>query len=328
MAPQATWQDLEPSDATHYRACIAALGGDRFEIINLLGAGGGGAVVLANDLERKTRVAIKCLGPDYTGSIETRERFRREALISTKLQHPHIVPCFEFTYRGRYAMAVMRYIPGQALSDRLKKGERFSRGAVLSLLLQLADALSHTHASGVIHRDVKPANILLQEGDNWPFLTDFGIATLHTSEQSRSEVQKGYGTPAYMSPEQVLCQWDADHRTDIYALGVVAFQLLTGRLPFEADSTLAQAALRTVREAPSIRSINPDVPEALATVVEKCLAKDPRKRWKNAALLRFALLKVQNRERRSHLTPMAWCRELVASWKLRPAPERKLARIA
>ncbi|MEO8032557.1 MAG: serine/threonine-protein kinase [Gemmatimonadota bacterium] len=328
MAPSATWQDLEPSDATHYRECVAALGGARFEIINLLGVGGGGAVVLAQDLDLKTRVAIKCLGPDYTGSIETRERFRREALIATQLQHPNIVPCFEFTYRGRFAMAVMRYIPGQSLEQRLRGGQQFSTSAALTLLISVADALSHTHARGVIHRDVKPANILLHEGDNWPFLTDFGIATLHTSEQSRSEVQKGYGTPAYMSPEQVLCQWDADHRTDIYALGVVAFQLLTGRLPFEADSSLAQAALRTVREAPSIHSVAPDVPEALAMVIEKCMARDPKRRWKNAAVLRLALLRVQNRERRAHLAPMEWCREVMHSWTLRPAKVRAVARIA
>ena len=97
---------------------------------------------------------------------------------------------------------------------------------------------------------------------------------------------------------------------------------------YPPDSTLAQAALRTVREAPSIRSIVPEVPDALASVIEKCLARDPRKRWKNAALLRLALLRIQNRERRSHLAPMAWCREVVNSWTLRPAPVRRMARIA
>jgi serine/threonine-protein kinase len=328
MSMTAVWQGLEPTEAAHYRNGIAALTGDRFEILSLLGAGGGGVVLLAQDRALKTRVALKCLGPSHGGSIEARERFRREALIATQLQHAHIVPCFEFLYRGDFALAVMRYVPGQSLGDRTGAGRRLSSEAALAVLIPIADALAHTHARGVIHRDVKPANILLHEGDDWPFLTDFGIATLHTSEQSRSEVQKGYGTPAYMSPEQVLGQWDADHRTDIYSLGVVAFQLLTGRLPFEADTSLAQAALRTVREVPPLRSIAADIPAPLAAAIEKCLARDPRRRWKNAAALCLALRRLQVRHDRKEPAAMAWCRELVTSWRLRPAPQRRLARIA
>src|SRR5882672_8724523 len=107
MFPSAVWQDLESTDAAHYRDGIATLSGQRFEIVGVLGTGAGGAVLLAHDRDSKTRVALKCLGPDYTGSIETRERFRREALIASQLQHPNIVPCFEFLYRGNFAMAVM-----------------------------------------------------------------------------------------------------------------------------------------------------------------------------------------------------------------------------
>lgn len=329
MSATAVWQGLEPAEAAHYREGVAALTGNRFEILGRLGVGGSSMVMLAQDREHGRRVALKCLGPNYSGSIETRERFRREALIATQLQHANIVPCFEFSYRGDFAVAVMRYVPGQSLSERVGPGRRFSTEAALALLVPLADALAHTHARGVVHRDVKPANILLHEGDDWPFLTDFGIATLHTSEQSRSEVQKGFGTPAFMSPEQVLGQWDADHRTDIYSLGVVAFQLLTGRLPFEADSAMAQAALRTVRPAPAVRSIAAEVPAALATVVEKCLARDPRRRWKNAALLHLALSRLQHRQARRELAPMAWCREVMTSWKFRPAATpRRVARIA
>ncbi|HKV73285.1 MAG TPA: serine/threonine-protein kinase [Gemmatimonadales bacterium] len=325
MSVSAVWQELEPGDAAHYREGIAALTGDRFAVLRLLGTGGGGAVLLAFDRTTKTRVALKCLGPDSKGSLENRERFRREALIASQLEHANVVPCFEFLYRGSFAMAVMRYIPGHSLAERVASGRKFGVDEALGILAPLADALAHTHARGVIHRDVKPANILLNEGDDWPFLTDFGIATLHTSEQSRAEVQKGYGTPAYMSPEQVLGEWDADHRTDIYSLGVVAFQLLTGRLPFEADTSLAQAALRTVREAPSIRSIAPEVPAALAAIVEKCLARNPNRRWKNAALLHSALRRVQDHK---VTTPLEWAKEVVASWTLRPAPVRRLARIA
>jgi serine/threonine-protein kinase len=258
---------------------------------------------LAFDRLEGKQVALKLLDPRQGASIENRERFRREALISARLAHPHLVPCHDFHHRDNLAMAVMRYIPGQSLADLLPPGRRLPVDQVLRIVMAIADALSHAHAAGVVHRDVKPANILLHEEDGWPFLTDFGIATLRTSEHSRSEVGKGFGTPAFMSPEQALGRWDADFRTDIYSLGLVAYRALAGRLPFEAESAVSLAALRTVHNAPPLSSLAPEVPPRLAAIVDRCLARDPRRRWRSCAALIAALQRFQARPSRLPIGP-------------------------
>jgi serine/threonine-protein kinase len=138
------------------------------------------------------------------------------------------------------------------------------------------------HRRGIVHRDVKPANILLQEGDDWPFLIDFGIATLSTSDYSRWEVTQRLGTPEFMSPEQALGAWDADHRSDIYSLGLVAHAGLTGELPFQGNP-LALAAQRAALDVPPLRRRLPRALKNLAAIVDRCLARDPRRRWRDAS---------------------------------------------
>jgi serine/threonine-protein kinase len=146
----------------------------------------------------------------------------------------------------------------------------------------MADALAHAHDRGVIHRDVKPANILIQEDDGWPFLTDFGIATLRTSDASRAEVTQRFGTPEFMAPEQMLGSWDADHRADIYSLGLTAYLALTGRLPFEA-------AERVAVDPTPLNDVAPHVPPRLASLVDRCLERVPRRRWRHARQVRDRL---------------------------------------
>lgn len=276
-------------ELVEFQRQVSVLAQARYEVERVVAKGGMSVVLLAFDRLEGKQVALKLLDPKAGASIENRERFRREAMISARMAHPHIVPCHDFLHRDNLAMAVMRYIPGQSLADLLPVGRRLPVDQVLRIVIPIADALSHTHAEGVVHRDVKPANILLHQDLGWPFLTDFGIATLRTSEHSRSEVQKGFGTPAFMSPEQALGQWDADFRTDIYSLGLVAYRALAGRLPFQGESAISLAAQRTVKNAPPLRTLAPDVPAALATIIDRCLARDPKHRWRSCAALRDAL---------------------------------------
>ena len=286
-----------------------------YEVERIIARGGMSVVLLAFDRLDGKQVALKLLDPRQGASIENRERFRREALISARLAHPHIVPCHDFHHRDNLAMAVMRYIPGQSLADLLPAGRRLPVAQVLRIVMSIADALSHTHAAGVVHRDVKPANILLHEDHGWPFLTDFGIATLRTSEHSRSEVGKGFGTPAFMSPEQALGRWDADFRTDIYSLGLVAYRALAGRLPFQAESAISLAALRTVHDAPPLSSLATEVPARLAAIIDRCLARDPARRWRSCAALIAALARFQAGPSRLSIRP-GW---LTALFRRAPA---------
>lgn len=261
----------------------------RYEIQAEIGRGGMSRVFRGWDPRGRRLVAIKLLAAGLSLSVEHRERFRREASITSRLAHPNILACYDFVRSGDVVFAVMPYVAGSSLAERLAGGVSLSPAAVMALLIPLADALACAHASGVIHRDVKPANILLRAADGRPFLTDFGIATLRTSEHSRGEVAKRFGTPEFMSPEQALGAWDADHRSDIFSLGLIAFLALAGRMPFPGGSPLAHVAQRTVLDAPPLRQVAPEVPGRLAAVVDRCLARVPKRRWRSAAALRRAL---------------------------------------
>jgi serine/threonine-protein kinase len=306
--------ETEAQELAEFQGQVTLLTGERYEVDRVIARGGMSVVLLAFDQLEGKQVALKLLDPRQGAAIENRERFRREAMISARLAHPHIVPCHDFHHRGNLAMAVMRYIPGQSLGDLLPEGRRLPVEEVLRIVIAIADALAHTHAEGIVHRDVKPANILLHADGSWPFLTDFGIATLRTSEHSRSEVYKGFGTPAFMSPEQALGRWDADLRTDVYSLGLVAYRALSGRLPFTAESTVALAAQRTIKNAPPLVTLAPDVPPVLAAIIDRCLARDPRRRWRSAAALRDALKRF-----RANPKGLSWLSNLLGKAPLAPA---------
>jgi serine/threonine-protein kinase len=271
------------------RARIGQVTGGRYSVMGELGRGGMSRVLLGWDRLARRKVALKILDDEAGATVEGRERFRREAMIASRINHPHVVSCEEFVQQGTFTLAVMRFIPGDSLERRLTDRPWSNIGSLLEILVPVADALASIHSHGVIHRDVKPANILLRAGDDSPFLTDFGIATLKTSEQSRSEVARKFGTPEYMSPEQALGLWDADHRSDIYSLGLVAYRALAGKLPFAGTSPLAQAAQRAALDVPPLRTQAPHVPRPIADVIDRCLARDPRKRWRDAVVLRDEL---------------------------------------
>ncbi len=289
-------QPISPAaELERWGAGVARLTGGRYEVRRLIARGGMSVVLLGWDLHEGRHVALKLLDPAEGQSLENRERFRREARIARDLAHPHVVPCYGSFHQDNLTLTVLRYVPGQSLADRLERVERLPVRTALNFLIPVADALAHVHQRGVIHRDVKPANILLHQDDDWVFLTDFGVATLRTSEHSRSEVAKGFGTPAYMAPEQVLARWDADARTDIYSLGLVAYQALAGRLPFVSETSMGSAVQRTVWDAPPLRQFAPEVPERLAAIIDRCLAREPGRRWRSMAELRRALERCRRR---------------------------------
>ena len=278
--------DKDPS-LDQDRQWLAKVTHGRYEVVREIAQGGMSRVLLGLDLMLGRAVALKVLGSVPSGTVEGRERFRREALITAKADHPHIVPCFDFICDGSRAVAVMRYVPGDSLENRLT-GAPLDPEMLLGILVPIADALAHMHQRGIVHRDVKPANILLRSGDDWPFLIDFGVATLRTSDYSRFEATQRLGTPDFMSPEQALGAWDADHRSDIYSLGLVLYAGLAGSLPFRG-SPLALAAQRAAFDVPPLRASAPGVSKGLAEIVDRCLARDPGRRWRDATALGRAL---------------------------------------
>jgi hypothetical protein len=226
------------------------------------------------------------LPPDAGGDGE-RERFRREARIAARLTHPNIVPLHSVGEVDGVLYFVMGYVRGEALGLRMRRG--LSVASARRILIELASALDHAHRQGVVHRDVKPDNVLVDDDSGRAMLTDFGIARRDTPSTLTS-TGAVIGTPHYMSPEQASGATTLDGRSDIYSLGVLAYAMLAGRLPFDGPTVGAVLVQHVSREPAPLRSVAPAVPEALAAVVARCLAKDPRDRWPNARALQEALV--------------------------------------
>jgi serine/threonine-protein kinase len=254
-----------------------------FLIIELLGKGGMAAVYHAYDTELERDVALKVLPPESLHDDSFARRFEREARLVAQLEHPHIVPIYANGIHEGIPWMSMRLLAGGSLDAVLKK-HRLPVARVLEILRSIAEALDHAHAAGVVHRDIKPSNVLLDDAGR-VFVGDFGLARV--IEQSLLNTQTAVaGTPHYMAPEQAL-GGEVDHRCDIYGLGVVAYEMFTGRVPFAADSPLP-ILLKHVNEPPPA----PSSDEMSATVwvaVERCLAKQPDDRWPSAAAFATAL---------------------------------------
>jgi serine/threonine-protein kinase len=255
----------------------------KYVVRDLLGAGGMGAVFLAEDLTLERTVAIKVLPSAVSGEPTVVERFQREAKTAARLDHPHIVPIHRVESEDGLHYFVMKHVDGQSLDALLRGGEPLATPFVARVLREAAAALGHAHKRGIVHRDVKPGNIML-DVDERVVLTDFGISKAsaaaldNTTEEQLTEVGTVVGTPHYMAPEQALGR-PVDGRADQYALGVVGFQMLTGALPFEGDSPHAIIHRHINDAPPRIASLRPDVPAALAATITRALAKAPSNRF-------------------------------------------------
>jgi tRNA A-37 threonylcarbamoyl transferase component Bud32/tetratricopeptide (TPR) repeat protein len=261
-----------------------------YELLEILGQGGMATVYRAYQPSMDRHVAIKIMHQGLALEATNVERFQREARLIARLEHPHILPVYDFDGAHTPQYIVMRFLPGGTLRDAItdRLGER-GDGPVVLLLRQVASALDYAHRQGIVHRDLKPSNVMVDDEGN-AFLTDFGIARL----LARDEVvltQAGtvVGTPGYMAPEQAAAEGDVGPAADIYSLGVLAFELLTGTLPFEASSPLAMVLLHLNQPPPSAQERNPRLPAAVDAVLARALAKRPPDRFPRAAELVEAL---------------------------------------
>jgi serine/threonine-protein kinase len=264
--------------------------GTAYTIEGEIGRGGMGVVYRARDERLKRPVAIKVLPPDLAYRADIRQRFLREAETAARLSHPNIVPIHTVGDKDDLCYFVMGLVDGESLGLRLKRRGRLSIEEARRVMRESADALSAAHAQGVIHRDVKPDNILLEGTRGRVMVTDFGIAKALSSEGGTlTEAGVAIGTPAYMSPEQAAGDRDIDGRSDLYSLGVVAYQMLTGELPFQAP-TVPALLMKQISEVPvAISRKRPETPEEFSLTVMRCLEKDPEDRWNTADALRRAL---------------------------------------
>jgi len=266
--------------------------GTSYTVEGEIGRGGMGVVYNARDERLKRRVAIKVLPPELAFQEGIRTRFLREAETAARLSHPNIVP-IHTVGEGPDGIVyfVMAYVDGEPLSARLKRRGRLPAEEVRRILSETADALSAAHAVGIIHRDVKPDNILLEGSRGRVVVTDFGIAKALSSATGGTLTATGVaiGTPHFMSPEQAAGDREIDGRSDIYSLGVVGYQMLVGELPFRAPTVPGILMKHIAEPAPMIMEKRADCPEDLAACVMRCLEKEPESRWPTADALRRAL---------------------------------------
>jgi predicted Ser/Thr protein kinase len=262
--------------------------GSNYEVMRLLGRGGMGAVYLARETALDRLVAVKVLPPEASDD-QSRERFRREARTAAKLTHPNIVPLYSFGESDGMMYFVMGFVQGESLADHMARQGKIPEKDARRLLAEVADALHYAHTQNVVHRDIKPDNILIDDASRKPMLTDFGIAMAQAGGITLTAVGSIVGTPHYMSPEQASGDRDLDGRSDIYSLGVVAYRMLAGELPFDGPNLQDIIVQHVTKEAPNLKDVAGELSEEVARTVGRCLAKDPKKRWTDANEFRAAI---------------------------------------
>lgn len=263
--------------------------GTQYLVDREIGRGGMAVVYRATDLRLHRKVAIKVLPPELAFNADVRERFLREAQTAAQLSHPGIVPIYTVDEAEGLVFFVMALVEGESLAERLAREVRLPVEQARQILIGVADALAYAGSQGVVHRDVKPDNIMLDRLSGRPMVTDFGIARAAAGDSRLTITGIAIGTPAYMSPEQALGERELDARSDVYSLGVIGYQMLSGETPFKASNTPAML-VKHVSETPRpLLSLRPDVPPSLAYAISRALEKKPETRWADAGAFRDAL---------------------------------------
>src|SRR5438552_2838449 len=272
----------------------SALAG-RYSLERELGRGGMGVVYLAREVRLDRLVAIKLLPPARASDAKLRERFLREARTAAKLSHPHIIPIFTVDEVGAFVFFAMAYVAGETLTERVVRRGPLAPSEAARVLREIAWALAYAHSQGLVHRDVKPDNIMLEEASGRALVADFGIAGL-VRGAAGLDGGEVIGTPEFMSPEQALGE-HVDARSDLYALGVVGFFALSGKLPFEAGKAAEVLAKQVTEPAPPLASVAPGVPRRIAQAIDRCLSKDREDRPEGTSVLADQLTRALEQRR-------------------------------
>ncbi len=278
---------MSTTDGSAELIALQSVVAGRFSLERELGRGGMGIVFLARDVALDRPVAIKLLPLDFARDPALRERFLREARTAAKLSHPNIVPIHLVEEDGNLVFFVMAYVDGETLGQRVRRAGPVPPSAVRRMMQEVAWAIGYAHERGVIHRDIKPDNILLEKGTGRALVTDFGIARV-VDASAMTDRREILGTVHYMSPEQA-CGEQVDGRSDLYSLGATAFFALTGRLPFEAANLPAIIYQQVNEIPPRVATLARATPARLAEAVDRCLAKEPDQRFQSGEELVEAL---------------------------------------
>lgn len=268
--------------------CVKAVAG-LYAIEAEIGRGGMAVVYRALDTRLRRKVALKVLPPELAFRQEVRTRFLREAEMSARLSHPHIVPIYSVDEAEGIVYFAMGLVEGEPLAAQLAREPRPSLAVVRRVLREVADALQYAHQQGVVHRDIKPDNILIEQGTGRALVTDFGIARAAEGDQRLTVTGIAVGTPSYMSPEQAMGEREVDGRADIYALGVVGYQMLAGELPFQATNTPAMLMKHLSERPRPLAQLRDDLPPNLVHAIDRAMAKGRDERWTDADAFRVAL---------------------------------------
>ncbi len=291
-----------PNGSDPLRDRLAAALAPAYTVEGELGRGGMSVVYRARDVRLRRDVAIKLLPPELAFVSNVRARFLREAQTAAQLAHPNIVPIYGVEERDTLVWIVMALIEGETLGERLTRDGKLAPAEAQRVLSSVSDALAYAHSHGVIHRDIKPDNVLLERDTLRVLVTDFGIARAAEGDGRLTLTGVAVGTPAYMSPEQAMGDSEIDARSDQYSLGVVAYQMLAGAPPFEANSTPALLLKQVSEPLPPLSSRSTSAPAGMVRAIERALSKKPADRWATMLEFRDAVLSATAPSQRAPLT--------------------------